>query len=41
VIDFEETNENTGDPALEWVGTPQEGLFQSMLKTAKDVVKMD
>ena len=40
-IDFEETEDNTGDPAYEWVGTPQEGLFQSMLKTAKDIVKMD
>ena len=41
VIAFEETETNTGDPAYEWVGTAQEGLFQSMLKTAKDIAKMD
>lgn len=38
---FEETVENTGDPALEWTGTPQEGLFYSVMGTLQDIVKLD
>ncbi len=41
IIDFTETTENTGDPALAWVGTPQEGLAQSMLKTMRYVLTGD
>jgi hypothetical protein len=33
--------ENTGDPSLEWTGTYQEGLAQSMLKTVRYVLTGD
>ena len=41
VIGFDEVDEDTGDPVLEWVGTPQEGLAISMLLTVKDILKGD
>lgn len=41
VTGFKETLEDTGDPWLEWVGTPQEGLAQSMFKTIRYTVTGD
>lgn len=32
---IEETEQYTGDPALEWKGSPQEGVFVSLLKTIR------
>jgi hypothetical protein len=32
---YEITEENTGDPLIEWHGIPQEGLFQSILRTTR------
>ena len=40
-IQFETTSEDTGDPALKWVGTPYEGLMYSVLGTLRDVAKLD
>lgn len=40
-IQFETTSEDTGDPALKWIGTPYEGLMYSVLGTLKDVAKLD
>mgnify|MGYP003434340568 FL=1 len=40
-IQFETTSEDTGDPALKWVGTPYEGLMYSVLATLRDVTKLD
>ena len=37
VTDFDEVEEDTGDPAIGWVGSPQEGLAYSVLKTLHDV----
>lgn len=34
-----ETFEDTGDPILTWEGTPQEGLFVSVMYTAQDLIK--
>lgn len=34
-----ETFKNTGDPLLSWQGTPQEGLFVSVMYTAQDIIK--
>ena len=41
IINFNEVENNTHDPALDWIGTPQQGLFNAMLMTAKDVVTMN
>lgn len=38
ITGFEITEEDTGDPAYEWVGTPQEGLAIALMMTAKDIV---
>lgn len=35
ILGFDPTEENTGDPLIIWTGTPQEGLMQSILKTAR------
>jgi len=35
IENYVETLDNTGDPWLEWIGTPQEGLAQSIFKTIK------
>jgi hypothetical protein len=37
IVDYEETTDDTGDPWIEWEGTPQEGLFMSVLLTIKDL----
>ena len=37
-IDWEPVTENTGDPVLEWQGTPYEGLFYSLMGTLKDIL---
>lgn len=39
IIDFDEVEENTGDPALEWTGLPHEGIVYSMAKTVQDTWK--
>ncbi len=41
IIDFKPVEYNTGDPWLEWQGTPQEGLMQSMLKSLRYVITGD
>jgi hypothetical protein len=41
ITHYEETLTNTGDPWLEWIGTPQEGLAQSIFKTIKYAVTGD
>ena len=37
-IDWEPVTEDTGDPVLEWQGTPYEGLFYSLMGTIKDIL---
>lgn len=40
-IKIDEVTENTGDPVLEWVGEPQEGLIYAVLGTLRDILKLD
>ena len=39
--DREIVTENTGDPVLIWEGTPQEGVFVSLMYAVQDIVKGD
>lgn len=39
--DVEPTEENTGDPLLEWKGTPYEGLAYSVLSTVRDLATLN
>lgn len=36
-----EVDEDTGDPVLEWTGTPYEGLYYSIVGTIKDILTLD
>lgn len=35
------TTKNTGDPIIVWEGTPQEGVFVSLLYTIQDILRWD
>lgn len=40
-MEFEEVEEDTGDPLMIWQGSPQEGLAYSILLTIRDIAKFD
>ena len=41
ITDFDHTTENTGDPLYDWEGSPQEGLYYSVVFTIQEILNIN